>query len=101
VKNVLFESLQVADLACRLVLASRESVGVALNAALDSARHLLLTGGDTGGDPVDALPHCLDIERDCSERGGLSGRVAVGLPSEGDSYANGKRNQVAGEGQRI
>ena len=96
-KKVLFESPQVADLARRLVLASREPVGVALNAVLDSARHLLLTGGD----PVYALPHRVDIERDCFERGGLSGRVAVGLPSEGDSYANGKRNQVAGEGQRI
>ena len=78
-KNVLFESLQVADLAHRLVLAAREPVGAALDAALDPARHLLLTGGDTGGDPVNALPHRVDIERDCFERGGLSGR-AVGLP---------------------
>jgi hypothetical protein len=29
---------------------------------VDAARYLLLTGGDTGGDPVDALPHLVEIE---------------------------------------
>jgi hypothetical protein len=41
------------------------------------------------------------IERYYSERGALSGGVAIELPSQGDSYANGKRDQVGGEGEWI
>jgi hypothetical protein len=101
VKNVLFDGLQVVDVAGRLLLASCEAVDAALDSALDSARHLLLTGGYTGGDPVEALPHRIAIKRYCFERGDLPGRVAVGLPSQGGSYANGKCDQVAGEDKRL
>jgi hypothetical protein len=50
---------------------------------------------------VKALPYRVMIERYCFEQGALSGRVAIGLPSQGDSYANGKRDQVAGEDEWV
>src|SRR5260370_29175101 len=97
VKNVLFDGLKVADFARRLLLAGRDPV----DAALDPACDLFLTGSDAGGDPVEALPHRVAIERYCFERSDLSGRVAVGLPSQSDCHANGKGDQVAGEGERL
>src|SRR6266852_9699885 len=85
-----------------MLLAGRELV--------NAAPYLLLTGGDAGGDPVEALPHRVEIEPHGIElpliggRGGrrdhLPGRVAVGLPSQSGGDTNEKRDQVAGEGER-
>jgi hypothetical protein len=71
------------------------------------ARYLLLTGGD----PVDALPHRVEIERHRVElpligrRGGrpdyLSGRVALGPPSQSRNDTNEKRDQVPSKGERV
>src|SRR5258708_40119929 len=81
---------------------------------IDAARCLLLIGGDTGadgnGEPVDTSPHRVEIKR-CSvdllligSRGGwsdqVSGRVAIGLPSQSGRDANGKNDHVVGESQR-
>ncbi len=50
-KDLLFDRLQFGDLARHPVLAGRE--------LLDVARYMLLSGGD----PVDVLPHRVEIKR--------------------------------------
>ena len=69
----------------------------------------------SGDDPIDAARHLLDRVGNGLRNGGprrqpaklrgqarddLSGRVAVGLPSQGRSYTNVERDQKAGEGAR-
>src|SRR5215470_8957523 len=105
IRAVLRDRLKPEDLARHLPLAGRELV--------DAARYLLLTGGD---DPLDAARYLVDpvsnglrssssLRRQPAElrgqvRDDLSRRIAVGLPSQGGSYANVERDQKAGEGAR-
>src|SRR5215471_11965351 len=90
VEDELLDRLQLGDCARYLLLAGRQLV--------DAARYLLLTCGDAGGDPVDALPHRVEIERYGiellvigSRRGHLSSRPAIGLPGHSGSDADEKR----------
>jgi hypothetical protein len=90
---LLFDRLQFGDLASHLLLASRELRDSSrhlfltgrdpLDTArhlfltgrdpLDAARYLLLIGSDASCDPVNALPHLIEIERYC---------VVVGEPAK-------------------
>ena len=99
----MFDRLQVGDFARHPFLACRELA--------DAACHLLLISDHIVGDPVNASPHRVEIDRHRVEllligrsgggRDRLSARAAIGLPSQCDSYANGKRDEIAGEGERL
>src|SRR6266478_6449238 len=54
--------------------------------------------GDLDGELIDALPHQIETGRSSCDRL-FSSRIAVGLPSQGSSDTDEKRDQVSGEGE--
>ncbi len=69
----MLDRLHFGDLARQLFLAGGELVDRSCHLFLtggdpvDAARYLLLSGSDASCDPVNALPHLIEIERYCVE----------------------------------
>src|SRR5260370_23698083 len=105
VKDVLFDGLQFRDLARHLFLPGRK-LGDAARYLLGgdpvgAARHLLLNGSDTGSDPIDALPHRVDIERHSIELLRIERRHRwQGQSDHGRRTFNAEGRAVQARGQR-